>query len=210
MKTNFRLLLLLFSLFAFIFTSCDTDEVDEYLELDSEQTTEDEDDSSTTDEDDEDDTTTDDEADEDDTTTEDSDDDTTTEDDDEPVVIPDGYTPIYTAEGMYNVSDDLSGNYILMNDIDLSSYSSWTPIGSSDSSYFSGIFDGGGHTITGLKIDSEDSYQGLFGYVSGGSISNLIIEDAQVSGGEYTRSIATASCKRWRRQRTSIFCMKAN
>ena len=34
--------------------------------------------------------------------------------------VPEGYTPIYTIDDLYAVRNDLSGNYILMNDIDLS------------------------------------------------------------------------------------------
>lgn len=52
--------------------------------------------------------------------------------------VPSGYTPIYTIEDLYGINDDLDGNYILMNDIDLSetkpggewdSGNGWTPIG---------------------------------------------------------------------------------
>jgi hypothetical protein len=41
--------------------------------------------------------------------------------------IPDGYTPIYTAEDLDNIRENLSDKYILMNDIDLSSWGDWTP-----------------------------------------------------------------------------------
>ena len=34
--------------------------------------------------------------------------------------IPDGYTPLYTIDDLYNVRSNPEGNYILMNDIDLS------------------------------------------------------------------------------------------
>lgn len=34
--------------------------------------------------------------------------------------VPSGYIPIYTIDDLYGINDNLSGNYILMNDIDLS------------------------------------------------------------------------------------------
>ena len=63
----------------------------------------------------------------------------------------------------------------LTKDIDLggSETNQWTPIG--NSSRFTGTFDGGGHEITGLYINSQrNSYQGLFGVViRGGTVKNL-------------------------------------
>ena len=42
--------------------------------------------------------------------------------------VPDGYIGIYTAEDLYNIRNNLSGKYILMNDIDLSVYENWEPM----------------------------------------------------------------------------------
>lgn len=69
----------------------------------------------------------------------------------------------------------------------------WTPIGkatNTSSSYvaYGGTFDGGGYTISGLKIDSNDQCQALFGYVKGGTIKNLTVEGT-VIGGESTAGI---------------------
>ena len=75
--------------------------------------------------------------------------------------------------GLKNIANDLTASYKLTADITLSG--SWTPIGSS-SNAFSGVFDGGGKTVKGLKVDVSSStasvYAGLFGYVSG-EIKNL-------------------------------------
>ena len=46
--------------------------------------------------------------------------------------IAQGYTVIKTAQDLDNIRNDLDGKYILMNDIDLSSYSNWDPIGEID------------------------------------------------------------------------------
>ena len=45
-------------------------------------------------------------------------------------------------------------HYKLDNDIDLSEYSSWMPIGSNSNYAFKGTFNGDNHIITGLKINS--------------------------------------------------------
>ena len=57
----------------------------------------------------------------------------------------------------------------------------WTPVGTSNEP-FKGTFDGNGHKITGLKINTG-SYIGLFGYVGeGATIKNVNLVGANVSG----------------------------
>ena len=61
----------------------------------------------------------------------------------------------------------------LMADIDLSEHD-WIPIGSGENKEFKGSFDGAGHTISGLLIESATvSHAGIFGYVTGGTIKNV-------------------------------------
>lgn len=102
---------------------------------------------------------------------------------DETAEVPEGYTPIYTAEDLNNIRNDLSGKYILMNDIDLSTYENWESIGTYDSP-FAGKFDGNSKVINNLKIqvNSEDKvyYYALFGVVTGGVISNTALRDCSV------------------------------
>lgn len=50
----------------------------------------------------------------------------------------------------------------------------FTPIGNSNCKYY-GIFDGGGHQISGLYINSLTSYMGLFGVISSATIKNLTV-----------------------------------
>jgi hypothetical protein len=83
----------------------------------------------------------------------------------------------------------------LANDIDLSDYGSsynngagWTPIGISNiysSGSFNGTFDGNGNIITGLYINRNTNYSGLFGYIMGSAsvtaVKNLVIEDANIN-----------------------------
>ena len=82
-----------------------------------------------------------------------------------------------------NSGDNCSGvDVILDSDIDLSSYTSWIPIGNKSSRSFNGNFDGMNHTISNLTItDYSSDYCGLFGCVKGGSIKNLTITNISVS-----------------------------
>ena len=96
-----------------------------------------------------------------------------------------GYTIIETAEDLYNIRNNLSGKYILMDDIDLSSYENWEAIGDNDNE-FTGIFDGNGYVITNLTINNpNDYYQGLFG-VSDGEIRNTILTNVNINGDSRT------------------------
>lgn len=71
----------------------------------------------------------------------------------------------------------------------------WIPIGS-ESNRYTGTFDGNGHTISGIYINTSENYQGLFGCIgdinkSGtGTVKNLGIEDSWISGGDNVGGIA--------------------
>jgi len=90
---------------------------------------------------------------------------------------------IEDAADLNAVRNGLALHYVLANDIDLTSYGYWTPIGSnSGSGSFSGSFNGAGHKITGLNINSTTlQYAGLFGYISNGTVANLRIENVLIS-----------------------------
>ena len=68
---------------------------------------------------------------------------------------------------------------------------SWTPISDENKNInWRGFFDGDGHTISNLYINSQSSYQGLFGYISGlsypenvrSAIKNVVFENVKVKG----------------------------
>lgn len=59
----------------------------------------------------------------------------------------------------------------------------WTPIGNS-SNKFSDTFDGQGHTVSGVYINSENKYQGLFGH-NEGTIKNIGVTESYIKG-EYS------------------------
>ena len=104
-------------------------------------------------------------------------------------------TEIHTAEEFNAIRNNLKGYYILCNDIDLSEYSEWVPIGyatkladgrlSYSETGFKGEFNGNGYTIKGLNINLNKTNLatvGLFGFVDTSAVvSNLKLE-AKISG----------------------------
>lgn len=85
---------------------------------------------------------------------------------------------------------DASGNVQVANPI------KWTPIGMTPSGtekyYFNGIFNGNGHTISGLYVDGGD-YAGLFGKAQGApEIKGVGVVDSYFKGAKYVGGIAGA------------------
>lgn len=114
----------------------------------------------------------------------------------------DGYIEIDSIEDLYLINQDLTANYILTADIDMTEATAeggdwdfggrgWNPIGSNDvygNSAFEGIFDGNGHTITGMRIHIENSslpsgastiYIGLFANVTG-TVKDLTLTEGTI------------------------------
>jgi hypothetical protein len=98
--------------------------------------------------------------------------------------VPVGYVGIYTASDLNNIRNNMSGKYILMNNIDLTPYAAgngWMPIGSINTP-FTGTLDGNGYGISNLTLNQSggpDSYTiaiGLFAYVAGGTFKNLTVQ----------------------------------
>lgn len=114
--------------------------------------------------------------------------------------VPKGYKGIYSAKDLNSVRKNLNGKYILMNDIDLSGYDSWEPIGGKDtgnSAFFTGVLNGNGYVIKNLNISvSEFSGEyillGVFAQLNNAVIHNLGIESGQISNSfiGYVGSIA--------------------
>ena len=103
--------------------------------------------------------------------------------------VPSGYTGISTAEQLNNIRNNLTGSYILMNDIDLASMENWVPIGiigidGIDTKLtFTGKFDGNGYSIKNMKIDiteDKDIYAGLFGYTKSSEIKNIAMLNSNI------------------------------
>ena len=69
------------------------------------------------------------------------------------------------------VRTNTKGNYILMNDIDLSNWGEWKPLAK-----FSGVFDGNGYSISNMTItDSMGKTLGLFSSLYKATIKNLSV-----------------------------------
>ena len=66
----------------------------------------------------------------------------------------------------------------------------YTPIGTSSSNRFRGTFDGDGHTVSGININSDNGYQGLFGYVDGGTVKNVTLASSTITGHHFIGGIA--------------------
>ena len=63
----------------------------------------------------------------------------------------------------------------------------WTPIGNSDVK-FTGNFDGDGHSVSGIFINTTSSHNGLFGN-SSGTVQNVTVSDSWLQGGKQTAGI---------------------
>ena len=82
------------------------------------------------------------------------------------------YTFVQTAEDFANIRNDLSGKYVLLNNIDLGGVE-WAPLGN-EAEPFTGIIDGNGNTVSGLRITESGDCIGLIGY-NEGTVTNLTV-----------------------------------
>ena len=97
-----------------------------------------------------------------------------------------GSYTVTSADGLMNIAKLVNGgktdiNITLTADIDLTG-KDWTPIGTSFSNKYTGTFDGGGHTIKGLTVTTNDQFVGLFGSIGyAGTVKNVMMEDVQIT-----------------------------
>ena len=97
-----------------------------------------------------------------------------------------GSYTVTSADGLMHVADLVNGgktdiNITLDKNIDLTG-KGWTPIGTSFKNSYTGTFDGGGHTITGLTVTTNDKYAGLFGYIgNAGTVKNVVMEGVLIT-----------------------------
>ena len=93
---------------------------------------------------------------------------------------------VYNANGLMNVAELVNGgktdiNITLDTNIDLTG-KDWTPIGTDYDNSYKGTFDGGGHTIKGLTVTTNDQFVGLFGYLDkAGTVKNVVMEGIQIT-----------------------------
>ena len=104
---------------------------------------------------------------------------------------------VYNANGLLAWNEaaqkDRSINCTLTADIDLTG-KDWTPIGTDYDNSYAGTFDGGGHTVTGLTVTTNDQYAGLFGRLGeAGTVKNVVMEGVQITcnhGSGYAGGVA--------------------
>ncbi|MDI9394409.1 MAG: CbiX/SirB N-terminal domain-containing protein [Euryarchaeota archaeon] len=131
---------------------------------------------------------------------------------------------IATAEQLNRVRCHLDKNFILINNIDLSGYENWEPIGTfqplSDKPEdedtpdpevaFTGTFDGNGYTVSNLSIyQPEGMAVGLFGCLVGdeenpSSISNLKMKNVDVTGNAFVGGMLGVQCLKGNLERLSL------
>ena len=105
------------------------------------------------------------------------------------IIEDDGSYTVTSADGLMNIAELVNGgktdiNINLDKNIDLTG-KDWTPIGTSARNSYKGTFDGGGHTITGLTVTTNDEYVGLFGYLNrAGTVKNVVMEGIQITSNQ--------------------------
>ena len=118
-------------------------------------------------------------------------------------------TKVFSADDLKNMEKDLSGWYVMQNDITITG--EWTPVGKYYTSYewldtgwwkyaFSGVFDGNGYSIKGLNVttlmpygDTSDPVDGtangttaLFGAICDATITKVTIESPVINITNYS------------------------
>lgn len=93
---------------------------------------------------------------------------------------------IETVEDFRKIDDDLSGNYVLAQNIDFGG-NNYRPIAYKTGTSFTGKFSGNGHTISNISVNYDDDLVGLFG-TNKGLIMNLAVS-GEVTGEEYIGGI---------------------
>ena len=97
-----------------------------------------------------------------------------------------GSYTVTSADGLMNIAKLVNGgktdiNITLDKNIDLTG-KDWTPIGTDYDNLYKGTFDGGGHTITGLTVTTNDRFVGLFGRLGeAGTVKNVVMEGIQIT-----------------------------
>ena len=123
-----------------------------------------------------------------------------------------GSYTVTSADGLMNIAELVNGgksdiNITLDKNIDLTG-KDWTPIGTDYDNAYTGTFDGGGHTITGLTVTTNDQYAGLFGYLGKFgkfcTVKNVVMDGIQITcnhrlgsaGGVagYSRAVTIENC----------------
>ena len=86
----------------------------------------------------------------------------------------DGYTRNSFSNQFFKLGDNITYD---------GSVNNFTPIGNQQNT-FHGTFDGKGCSVSGIHINSSNSYQGIFGYIYGGTVKNVTLQNSTIIGRE--------------------------
>ncbi len=96
-----------------------------------------------------------------------------------------GCIAIQTCDDLQLINDDLAADYCLVADLDCGAVANFSPLGG-----FKGTLDGKGHVIANLAI-STDGSAGLFGSLSGATITDLGFADVDIKGYNWVAALTS-------------------
>ena len=104
-----------------------------------------------------------------------------------------GYSQNYYENKYFKLGNDITYSNTTDWNATASTEENFTPIG--NTKFFRGTFDGGGHTVSGIRVyrggnnsTSYDSYLGLFGRTAG-IVKNVTVSDARITGFRYVGGV---------------------
>ena len=90
----------------------------------------------------------------------------------------------------FELANDITYPHTTLWNDSTSQEDNFTAIGNSYANSFEGTFDGKGHTVSGIRIYKPyNRYQGLFGYLKYGTVKNVTLADARITGSYYVGGI---------------------
>ena len=100
---------------------------------------------------------------------------------------------VQTAAHLNSIRNYRTSHFLQTANIDLNvapynQNAGWNPIGT-PVAQFSGVYEGGGFSISGLYINRQNSFVGLFGYTMGAELSRIRIINANVTGTSFTGAL---------------------
>ncbi|OTG65377.1 GLUG motif-containing protein, partial [Acinetobacter silvestris] len=111
------------------------------------------------------------------------------------------YNVITDLDALQDVNNQLSGNFVLGTDLDATETKDWgagdekgfNPLGN-EFDYFTGRFDGLGHTVSNITINRPNSYDvGLFGHIDGAIVRNIGLIGGSVIGDSFVGGLVGQS-----------------
>lgn len=107
-----------------------------------------------------------------------------------------GYICITNEDEFNDIRNNVTGKYILMNDIDLSKFTNWEPIGDSVTP-FDGVLNGNTHTVSNMTIADFQNLEvvnyerkaGLFGQVTAGTFEHLTLTNFHIDNVDTTNTM---------------------